>query len=331
MFSFLIASVLTVTDLPPTASLRIRSDRNIEDQKSGTLRTEFTFDASGSRDDKTSGTELEVRFDFENDGKVDTFFSRTKTARHIYASPGTYTVRLEVLDSFGNISETTDTVTAVENDPPISYFTVKPLTGHIATRFTFDAAGSNDAQYKISSLQYRWDFDGDGIFDTHFDSRARVEHRYKNPGAFLATLEAADPEGLTSQYVQMAQVAGNTPPVAAFAVKPSGVSYGFDASNSFDQETPISKLKFRWDFDYLGPSDISFDTSFSLGAKRTMRLIRPGLRAVRLQVMDETGAVSETFQTIDVPLPGWVEFLLKIPPWRDGGAPEILNVPLKKY
>jgi len=44
---------------------------------------------------------LQVRWDWENDGTYDTNWSTTKTESHSYTAVGTYTVRLEVMDTLG--------------------------------------------------------------------------------------------------------------------------------------------------------------------------------------------------------------------------------------
>jgi flagellin-like hook-associated protein FlgL len=63
--------------------------------------TIFTVNASASTDLEDSTALLEVRWDWEDDGTWDTAWSTTKTDGHLYVSPGTYTIRLEVRDTGG--------------------------------------------------------------------------------------------------------------------------------------------------------------------------------------------------------------------------------------
>ena len=65
--------------------------------------TIFTFDASSSSDAETPLSELQVRWDWEDDGIWDTNWSTKKQAEHQYAQHGTYKVRLEVMDTDGFI------------------------------------------------------------------------------------------------------------------------------------------------------------------------------------------------------------------------------------
>lgn len=71
----------------------------------GNVFTEFTFDASGCTDAETPSEELEVIWDFDNDGGWDVVYSTEKVATHSYNQEGGYEVRLNVRDSDGNVSE----------------------------------------------------------------------------------------------------------------------------------------------------------------------------------------------------------------------------------
>ena len=71
---------------------------------SGDTQTPFTFDASGSSDTHDDTSELQVRWDWENDGTWDTEYSTDKTAAYTYATAGQKTVRLEAKDSGGKAS-----------------------------------------------------------------------------------------------------------------------------------------------------------------------------------------------------------------------------------
>lgn len=88
----------------PTASFTVNPT-------SGTTATIFNFDASSSSDNEDATSELQVRWDWENDGSYDTNWSTDKTTTYQYSTAGTYTVKLEVKDSGGLTHTTTKTVT----------------------------------------------------------------------------------------------------------------------------------------------------------------------------------------------------------------------------
>jgi PKD repeat protein len=169
-------------DLPPEAVLKVRNNTGNLNQLAGTTNTVFTFDGNGSTDAETSQRLLEVRFDFENDGRLDTYFSVTKVANHKYEKPGIKNIRMDVLDRAGNVSSITKKITVVENTPPLAHFSVSPKVGTTGTTFAFDTISSSDSQYNKNLLEYRFDFDTDGNFDTKFTSKTSYRHKFKEHG-----------------------------------------------------------------------------------------------------------------------------------------------------
>jgi uncharacterized protein (TIGR02145 family) len=77
---------------------------------SGTTSTEFSFDASGCSDNKDVISQLEVHWDWENDGVWDTDYNAGKTAKHQYSTEGTKTIKLEVKDTDGLTDSTTQNI-----------------------------------------------------------------------------------------------------------------------------------------------------------------------------------------------------------------------------
>jgi len=65
----------------------------------GTTETVFEFDASGSHDEEDPPEDLQVRWDWEDDGEWDTEFSFVKVAGHSYDNYGFVTARCQVKDS----------------------------------------------------------------------------------------------------------------------------------------------------------------------------------------------------------------------------------------
>jgi uncharacterized protein (TIGR02145 family) len=93
---------------PPTASFTVNPEE-------GTTETEFYFDASGCSDNEDSTDDLEVRWDWENDGNWDTGWSTDKTETRQYNTEGNYTIKLEVRDDDGATDYTTQNITVDNN------------------------------------------------------------------------------------------------------------------------------------------------------------------------------------------------------------------------
>lgn len=76
----------------------------------GDRETVFIFDASESFDDETDNWRLKVRWDAQDDGVWDSEYAIEKRFGCQYQTEGMHIVRLEVLDAFGGLSQTTDTI-----------------------------------------------------------------------------------------------------------------------------------------------------------------------------------------------------------------------------
>lgn len=99
-----------------------------------------TFDASSSNDDDSLASEIQVRWDFENDSNIDTVWSVSKTATNIYQAEGTITAKLYVKDKYGVGSSTTQVITVLA----IPTYTV-----------TYDGNGSTGGTVPVSSTSYK--------------------------------------------------------------------------------------------------------------------------------------------------------------------------------
>ncbi len=97
-------------DLPPRPDFVIDNDPVVE----GLL---LTFNASGSVDEESPTGSLQYRWDFENDGKWDTFFGRDPKAMMTYTSSGIKSVTLQVKDTAGLTSVLTRKIRVIKDCP----------------------------------------------------------------------------------------------------------------------------------------------------------------------------------------------------------------------
>ncbi|MBN2000683.1 hypothetical protein JW935_24250 [candidate division KSB1 bacterium] len=96
----------------------------------GTINTVFSFDASGSSDEKESLSALQVRWDWESDGNWDTSYSTTKTAAFQYSTEGIKTIKLEVKNTEGLTDTFTRQVT-VTNTTDFETGKVTDIDGNV--------------------------------------------------------------------------------------------------------------------------------------------------------------------------------------------------------
>ena len=179
------------------------------------------------------------------------------------------------------------------NTPPQAHLGVVPAFGTPTTVFTIDGSQSVDAQDPSDMLVYRWDWEGDGQWDTDWSFSPTVERRYVGWGNFTTRMEVRDSRGAIDR-AEVRLFVENSPPVAQFAVGPSAgdtaTTYQFDASTSFDLSDPPDSLQVRWDWE----DDGAWDTPWSGARTETHRYQDPGSYVVRLEVRDPGGLSDQT-------------------------------------
>ena len=173
----------------------------------GTPETTFTFDASKSHDNTGGNTNMQYRWDYENDGIWDTQWSDSAKLLHRYQQTGYYTVGMEVKDKSGLTDWVSINLTVTDNgsgtgNSPFASFSISPTSGPVNTVFTFDAGAVSDPQENSSSLQVRWDFENDGVWDTPYSTLKTITHQYVSAANYNIKLEVVDSDGNTNSTVR---------------------------------------------------------------------------------------------------------------------------------
>ncbi len=94
------------------------------------------------------------------------------------------------------------------NDPPEPEFKITPPAGIVGVQFQFDASATTDDHDALSQLKFRWDFNGDGVWDADWSSSATAHYTYSEGGSYKVTLEVKDSEGLKATVVHSLNVGG---------------------------------------------------------------------------------------------------------------------------
>lgn len=133
------------------------------------------------------------------------------------------------------------------NHPPIAN-AGGPYNAPEGTMITFDASGSSDPDG--DTLQYRWDLNGDGIFEIDWTTDATVSHTWCDEYSGTVTLEVTDGIVIIPSNDTAPVTVTNVDPVAVALVNPlianEGQEVTFDASGSSDQG--CDTLSYHWDF-----------------------------------------------------------------------------------
>jgi hypothetical protein len=85
------------------------------------------------------------------------------------------------------------------NTPPAASFIADSYHDDLTKTFVFDGSTSTDLEDPLSALQFRWDWNGDGIWDTDWSSDPVAHHQFSAPGNYLVRLQVRDRGGLTGE------------------------------------------------------------------------------------------------------------------------------------
>ncbi|WP_354178700.1 PKD domain-containing protein [Arthrobacter sp. UYP6] len=263
----IVTQVVTVSNLPPTAGFQ-----------SSSAGLDASFDAAASND--VDGDISSYAWDY-GDGATGT----GATARHSYANPGAYTVKLTVTDNSGATgTATSDIVVDRINVSPVAAFStqVRDLT------VSFDAGESVDPDGSISS--YSWSF-GDGTTDTGI----RPTHTYSTAGDYEVTLTVVDNRGASSTATVTASPQNPAPagPSAAFTSTVSAFRVTFDGTAARPGSGSITS--YAWDFG---------DGTTGSGVNPVHTYTRGGQYTVTLTVTDSGNLTASVSQSVAVENPG---------------------------
>lgn len=101
------------------------------------------------------------------------------------------------------------------NQLPVARYTLDKTRGNTATEFTFDASAVSDLEDPVSTLEIRWDWENDGIFDTDFSTNKIATYQYPAAGLYFPLLQVRDTKSMTDSTKKMLVVVhdlNNLPP-----------------------------------------------------------------------------------------------------------------------
>jgi len=101
--------------------------------------------------------------------------------------------------------ELTDMGTSV---PPRALFTAAPGGAQPGVLIVFDASSSYDPDEPGTVLEFRWDWNNDGVWDTSWSSVAVVGHGFETEGRHEVALAARDRSGMIDVVVHVVNIGG---------------------------------------------------------------------------------------------------------------------------
>jgi PKD repeat protein len=180
------------------------------------------------------------------------------------------------------------------NRPPNPSFTLSPNPVRPEQSVTLDASSSTDPDAQI--VDYQWDLNGDGTFETDSGSNPTLTTSYPTAGTYKVAVRVIDANGASAIATHTLTV-GNLPPVVHVTASPNPALTGqpvkLDASGSTDQGTIVD---YKWDLDNSG--NYATDT----GSTPTVTTSFPtfGTHTVGVQATNDHGLSSRTTIAVTV-------------------------------
>ena len=146
---------------------------------------------------------------------------------------------------------------------------------------------------QVAKLEHRWDFEGDGTWDTPFGAHINQEHIYDRPGRYEPRVEVRKIRDIEQDVVQsdtmVVEILDNTDPQGWIDFGAEKICYVGDTITAtakvYDQESSSSELKVRWDFE----NDGIWDTKLSTNKAHQHTLKETGKQSMRIQIVDPGG------------------------------------------
>ena len=259
-----------------------------------------TFDAHYSHDD---GAIAEFHWNFGD--PHDTEPSSSIKASHTYRLPGTYLVKMTVIDEMGKLDSEKMAI-VVQNPPPVASFEVSNNMPPVGDTVSFDATASYDPNGDI--LSYFWDF-GDG----NTGIGIVTNHAYAQDIYYVVTLTVTDNDGETG--IERQAVIPQTTTIddggcpggscgGGSGDKPLAVITGVPSCSGWEVHVPITLdgsfsraaeggriIQYKWDFG---------DGETATGAIVIHTYTKTGRYAITLTVNDDSGQQSSNSGVIDI-------------------------------
>lgn len=280
-------------DTPPEMHITAPIDGTTVDTPRPIFDVMFSDDASGidpgSFAAQLDGVEIGDLF------SLDEFGATYRTTSDLFAGP--HTLRAAVRDKAGNSAET-------HSDFSVSVFRALPGASPTSGPVPLTVNFTTNAEYSDGAiLRYRWDFQGDGVFDTSAPGERNYTYTFTSKGVYNAVLEVLNDQNETAVASVRITVTGN-PPTAVASINPSNgqvpLAVNFTGVGS-DKDGQI--VLYEWDFEGDGVFDFSSTTTGSTSHTYSS----PGTFNALFRVTDNDGltaTASATATAVRVGPPG---------------------------
>jgi uncharacterized protein (TIGR02145 family) len=190
-----------------------------------TVKDTFLLDASATRHETDSARVFTYEWDIKSEVVYGPF--EEPVFEHLFRASGMQQVTLTATDQYGlSNSITKEFYVIKENRPPVPKIQVGTPYGNVTTNFYLSSWPSTDDVTAPSQMLVRWDFEGDGNWDTDWSYDKVVYHQFPVPGEYRVVLEATDEGGISARGYQRVLVSPYAVETGWFIDRRDGKFYG---------------------------------------------------------------------------------------------------------
>ena len=195
--SCVISDDIIMDTIPPIIAITVIPDSGI------TNETNFQIDPTASNDNLSPVQDLQVRFDWENNGSYDTEWKQLQITNYLFQiGGGDKTTKMQLKDAAGWQVDTT--LNIFVNTHPQASFNASVNNDNYKLHH-FDASVSTDYE-DGSNLEYRWDFNGDDSWETGWLTQDTISYEYASYGDYIVKLSVRDQNFLTNEITKQIKV-----------------------------------------------------------------------------------------------------------------------------
>lgn len=173
---------------------------------------------------------------------------KSKNIQHRFVQPGSYRVRLQVIDQLWNENEDAMTLN-VESTPPVPQFIMEPTKKRrLASEYWLDASASYDVDTPKwgDAISYDWAFSNNeniSIEET-LEEGKKIKVSFKEKGDYQITLSVKDAYGQMQQTTRILKVESSLRP----EVTATPVATRLWVDTAFSVKTNKTIVNYSWDF-----------------------------------------------------------------------------------
>jgi len=229
--------------------------------------------------------EFEYRWDFDGNGIFDTPFSKKLNGEFTYDEPGDYKAKLEIRDDRGNTMQRTKTIFILKNTRPIGQIRTADWPNYVGQYVQFQLQVA-DAESSQSQLEARFDFNGDGLWDTDFRNTTSQRWNYDQPGDYQVKVQVRDPQKEVQTITRTIPILKTPAPQLKVQVSHRNQVVGqpvrLDASKTVGEGLSYEWRVLEDPYAPIGRGQIS-----------SMRFDTAGDRTICLHIIDQAGNVEQ--------------------------------------